>query len=189
MDVVHSYIFLAQKNEISVFRYRDDKWEIVNRDGQESFPFQDTEDLITWWKEEAGYVDEKVDLLFLSDTPNIELDLELVKKTFQFVKKESIWNINSLRDFFRMFDEMGKVDLVVSSDTLRHVKEAQSGSECTFYIIPQQKNAPENKPTSPSPDDGSPTPPTGPEEPGIDNDGTGDFLVSYFQEHVNSYVK
>ena len=198
----YCYIFLLRKKLVSVFRFRNGQWEPIRRDGLDEFNVNNTEELIEWWKEEAAYSDNdgNVDLLFLSDEQENDWDWELVQQTFQFVKEKSVWSFNRLRDFFKQFNEMERVDLVVSSNNSAYPVKSTTGRPAPggafkFYTFPTLEEVEQAVPSAseaePVSDMTSDTKcETSQNAPSIGTgDGTGDILFRYFKSNLENYEK
>lgn len=203
----YCYIFLLRNKEVSVYRFRNGNWEPVTRDGEESFPFRDTRELIDWWKDEACYVKgNEVDLLFLSDEPDTEWDSKLLQETFPFVKEKSVWSFSRLKDFFTQFNEMERVGLVVSKTSkpcqIKNISARPAPDGVfQFYTFPQLEEYHEGgikEPEATEPADSTPVgdTDTGPiieadviSSSSAQGDGTGDLLFQYFRSNLENYEK
>lgn len=185
----HQYIFLLQEKNVRVFRLRGEDWESICRDGLEAFPYNDTEELISWWKEEAAYTDSdgQVDLLFLTDEQENCLNYELVQQKFQFNEK-SVWSFKRLKDFFKQFEDMERVDLVMAANTKpRHIKDTDGrpspGRSYKFYAFPQLKEIPDTKAGKSEESTGEGNDYAGNQK----SDGTGNILFEYFNANLKGY--
>ena len=198
----YCYIFLLRKKLVSVFRYRNGQWEPIRRDGLDEFNVSNTEELIEWWKEEAAYSDSdgNVDLLFLSDEQENDWNWELVQQTFQFVKEKSVWSFNRLRDFFKQFNEMERVDLVVSSNNAAYPVKSTTGRPTPggafkFYTFPALEEEVDQSAPLTSKNETSSVVAQEPSRPASNapsigtGDGTVDILFRYFKSNLDNYDK
>ncbi len=199
----YCYIFLCRKKKVGVFRFRSGKWEHIRKDGLDEIPVNDIQEFqgfINWWKEEAAYSEDdgNVDLLFLSDESENEFE-KLVQQSFQF-EKNSIWSFTRLKEFFRQFDEMEKVDLVVSDNHKAYevkclTDRPQRNRSYKFHTFPPLEEVKSEEASvlgENSEDDGN--------SEYLDNssqnlmgiargDGTGEILFRYFKAQVENYGK
>lgn len=97
--MVKKNIIFLENNMVSLIRHKGDKIEFIKKDGETDFEIN--EGFWTWWKEAVSYLeDDETDFCFIYDRDYSILHDEFLNKVKRVEAKDSLWDINYIRNFF-----------------------------------------------------------------------------------------